>query len=808
MKVVRITLLVAIASLLTAGLIYSSDSGKNDWPRWRGKNMDGKALQTDVFKEGHGLKIGWKKTLGSGYSSISIADGRAVTMYSDSTFEYIVALDVDSGNELWKVELDSTYKGHDGSHDGQLSTPTIDGDKVFIYERTGKLLAFDAKTGKELWSRDVKSEISPQEPFHGFGTSPIVFGDVLMCQAGGTDGHTVCGFDKNDGKLLWSTGSDTINYQSPITANFFGEDQLVAVADHYIYGINPMSGEMLWQYRHNGRYDGINPLVIGSDKIFINQGRRESAMLQLSKTDGKYSVSELWKNRNIRQTYSSTVHHEGYLYGYSGSFITCVDVETGNTVWKSRPPGDGFLILVDGHLVVLTKRGTLHVAKASPEDYIEMASTEVFTGLTWTPPSFANGSIYARNLYEIARVDIAEVAEMDLTIDKPKFEYVNPTGDFASFVKKVETASDAEKQGIIDKFMESHKTSPIIEGDKYVHIIFQGEVKDVAVIGDMLDVGQEQAMRRIADTNFFFASFELEPDTQIVYQIRRDFDTVIPDAMNQNGTAPGGPATLQGDASILRMPKAKIVNHFVARENVAKGTIETDSLESTILENTRNVHVYLPAGYADSGMKYPVLFVNYGRGAKDFQAIPVTLDNLIADKKIQPAIAVFVEAPNSFREYARNQKDQHARMYAEELAPMIDSKYRTIAKSDSRVIVGGDEGGYAAYYTAFNYPEVFANAASQSGHLMPNAGGTELRELIVKKKDVSIKLYQDWGKYDLNYNANLRWTDLNRDFNKFLKQQGYEVAGGEWNQGFGWASWRNRTDKILETFFPIKTSKK
>ncbi|MCH8981639.1 hypothetical protein IH922_06445, partial [candidate division KSB1 bacterium] len=135
-------------------------------------------------------------------------------------------------------------------------------------------------------------------------------------------------------------------------------------------------------------------------------------------------------------------------------------------------------------------------------------------------------------------------------------------------------------------------------------------------------------------------------------------------------------------------------------------------------------------------------------------------------------------------------------------------KYRTIAKSDSRVIVGGDEGGYAAYYTAFNYPEVFANAASQSGHLMPNAGGTELRELIVKKKDVSIKLYQDWGKYDLNYNANLRWTDLNRDFNKFLKQQGYEVAGGEWNQGFGWASWRNRTDKILETFFPIKTSKK
>jgi len=388
-----------------------------------------------------------------------------------------------------------------------------------------------------------------------------------------------------------------------------------------------------------------------------------------------------------------------------------------------------------------------------------------------------------------------------LTIDKPEFEYVNPTGDFASFVKKVETASDAEKQSIIDKFMESHKTSPIIEGDKYAHIIFQGEAKDVAVIGDMLDVGQEQAMRRIADTNFFFASFELEPDTQIAYQIRRDFDTVIPDAMNQDGTAPGGPGTLQGDASILRMPKAKVANHFVASENVVNGTIETDSLESTILGNTRNIHIYLPAGYVDSGMKYPVLFVNYGRGARDFQAIPATLDNLIADKKIKPIITIFVEAPNSFREYARIQKDQHSQMYAEELVPMIDGKYRTIAKPESRVIMGGDEGGYAAYYAAFKNPDVFRNAASQSGHLMPNAGGTELRELIAGTKGVSMKLYQDWGKYDLNYNANLRWTDLNRDFNKFLKQQGYEVAGGEWNQGFGWASWRNRTGLILETFF-------
>jgi len=410
-----------------------------------------------------------------------------------------------------------------------------------------------------------------------------------------------------------------------------------------------------------------------------------------------------------------------------------------------------------------------------------MASLQVFDGLTWTPPSFANGSIYVRNLYEIARVDIAKVDETQLTLDDPELEVVNPDGEFAKFVKRVEAAPAGQKQSMVERYMTSHKTSPIIEDGKYAHIVYYGEAKDVAVIGDMLNVNQEQALQRIDGTNFFYASFELEPDAQVAYQLRKDFDNVIPDPRNPHDTVQGGPATMQGEVSLLRMPKAKVADHFVPRQNVAKGTIETFEFESKILENTRNVHVYLPAGYAKSDKNYPVLYVNYGLGAKDFQAIPVTLNNLIADKKIKPIIAVFVEAPNSFQEYARNQKDQHAQMYAEELVPTIDEKYRTVAKPEARAIMGGDEGGYAAFYTAFKNPDVFRNAASQSGHLMPNAGGTELRELIAQSDVKSMKLFQDWGIYDLNYNANLRWTDLNRAFARArIRRRRWRVEPGVW----------------------------
>ena len=57
------------------------DASGKDWPKWRSQNQDGKATQMDVFKfdEGYGIKLAWKKPLGSGYSSVSIADGRAVT---------------------------------------------------------------------------------------------------------------------------------------------------------------------------------------------------------------------------------------------------------------------------------------------------------------------------------------------------------------------------------------------------------------------------------------------------------------------------------------------------------------------------------------------------------------------------------------------------------------------------------------------------------------------------------------------------------------------------------------------------------
>ncbi len=784
--------------ILCAFVAAYGGEGDRDWPNWRGQKQNGTWQDEQVFRfdEGYGLKLAWKKSLGSSYSSISVADGRAITMFSDSTFDYVVALDANNGTELWRYKIDSTYVGHNSSHDGQISTPAIAGDKVYVYGRKAEVLALDATSGAVVWQKNARAAFDPLEPFHGFGSSPVVIGDVLAVLVGGKNGGAVAGFNKETGEQLWAAGTDTINYQSPIAATINGNDVLLCAGDNRVNAAVPATGEVLWEYRHGGRSGSINPVMVGDNKLFLNYNFRESMMLEISQDGGSYDVKELWKTRNIRQTFNTSVYQDGYLYGYGGRFLSAVNAETGESAWKSRPPGDGFLIVVDNHLVIITKQGTLHVAKASPEEYVELASLEVFDNLTWTPPSFSNGRIYARSLREIAAIDIAPVDQLT-QVEQAEFKLINPSGEFAKRVQEINKASAGEKSKLAEAFINEQKHFPVVEDDRFAHVLFYGEAKDIAITGDMLTSGQEQVLRRVDGTDLFFASFELEPDARLDYVLRKDFDQLMTDPRNPNKV---GTTTMRqvNEASELSMGKWRRPDHL-AEPAGARGTIETFEFESTVLQNKRNIHVYLPHGYADSNDRYPSVYVNYGNFAKDMALMPNTLDNLIAAKRIRPVITVFVEAPNSFQEYARQNRDTHAEMFAKELVPHIDGKYHTLANAESRMIMGGDEGGYAAIHTAFRYPGTAAMIAGQSTHLFPAGGGNELVELVRSSEKFGIRFYLDWSTYDQR-GGGFDWKDLNKNFVKLLHEKGYDVVTDEVHEGFGWGSWRNRTDRILEMF--------
>lgn len=787
--------------------VLSSNSATNDWPRWRGANFDGVAMQNGIFAENSALEIVWKKKLGSGYSAISIANGHAITMFSDGEDDYVISLDANSGDEQWRYRIDTTYPGRDGANPGPVSTPTIDEDRVFAIGPKGQLVALNLKTGKPLWSTHLIDEHHSVRPHWGFTTSPLVFGDLLIVETGGTQNNAITAFNKKTGKVVWSAGEDNIEYQSPLIANIAGRTQLLWAGEKSLYGFEPNTGKELWRYAHGG--DGfyqriVNPVLAGENKMLLTNGGAQAKMIRVASSDTGFAVTEIWKSVVLKRNYNIPVYHEGYIYGFSGDFLTCVNARSGELAWKSRPPGNGFTILVDGHLVIMAKRGSLHVAKASPEGYVEIASQNLFDKLVWSPPSFANGKFYVRDSFdEIACVGVVNrsIAAAEKSPAPPSMFF--PNSEFGKFVKQVESTSD--KRALIDKFIDSQKQFPVIEGDSLAHIIFRGEARDVALRGDMFDAGDEVTMYHLDGTDFFYASFKFAPDAFLSYQFVKNLEERIADPRNPHKIVA---SMYVGEISEIYMPRCARPKHFFEPTTATRGRLDTLTFTSEKIPvgrrtwgGERQIQVYLPPDYDATAKRYPVIYVNDGENAVEIGKMKNTLDNLIG-KTVQPVIAVFIQSISAY-EFARLERELYAKMIAEKLAPFIDEKYRTIATPEARAILGGDEGGYSALYTGFRHPNVFGKIAGQS--VCPIAeGGPELVELAQKSPVLPLRLYLDWGTYDYRY-ASYEYDArrFSQSFVKMLRGKNYQVAGGEVNEGSDYASWRRRTDRILEAFFPI-----
>ena len=572
--------------------------------------------------------------------------------------------------------------------------------------------------------------------------------------------------------------------------------------------IDPATGALLWEYAHGGGGTigaaSMVPVAAGTDKLFLPNKDHSSTLVELSQEEHGVVGSEKWEERTIRNSYTVPLYHEGYIYGFSSRFLTCVDAATGKAVWKSRPPGDGFLILVDDHLVILTKNGSLHVVKATPQGYEEVASLQLFEDLAWTPPSFADGHIYVRSLGAVARINIRPMTILAEAETAPKD--IAPKGGFEQFLADVDKVDRAEdKEAVVDRFLDSIEQFPIIEGENRVHFIYRGPGEDLAIGGDMIGSRQESPMARVKGTDLFYYSTKLEPDARVNYLFIRDYEEIT-DSRNARSTTTGiyGPdMEFTGNDDNLMPMSWVAMPHWQAPAHLAeppadapRGRIVTHELESKVYEEPHTIHVYLPAGYDETDTRYPVAYYHSGRGALERGEVPKSLDNLLG-KKVASVVAVFIERDSKFF------PTKYVDMWADELVPFIDGNYRTIATPEGRANIGGGFTGFHALYLTIKRPDIAAKVAGQSVafldfQLVPFEG------LVRTAAEQPLDIYIEWGSYDMQ-NPQEAWDirDADRKLVEFLTSRGYTVAGGEVHDGTGWSSWKNRTDRVLESLFPL-----
>ena len=782
----------------------SKASGATDWNSLGGQSRSFTVGEANLLKPGqsYALKVLWKKPLGPGYSPVSIRGRLAVTMFSDEVSDYVIGLDADDGSERWRHRIGPAYLGRYGSQSGPLSAPLLTERKVISLSPQGSLFALDATSGRQIWAVDLVEDHAGIVPFWGYTTSPLMKDNLLIVQTGGSKENAISAFDPESGGLVWSACSDSVFYQSPSVFKLGDRDHLIFHGNRNLFGLDPGTGDLLWGFPHGGQTNASgtsgHPVEVAEGRYFVKNRGNGGLLISVTADDGGYSVEEIWQTRHIRGTYIYAVYHDGHLFGYSGRILTCIDASTGERAWRSSEPGDGLPIVVDGHLVIVTKDGKLAIAGASGEGYSETTRLKLFDDIVWAPVSFGNGRLYARSMSEIACVEIVPGDQVPDTA--ATLAGVVPDSRFADFVQTVGRASD--KESLVERFVAEQNTFPIVEGDSLVHFIYRGEAGEVTLTGDLVGRRIDQPMHRVDGTDLFYYSSYLEPDARLTYRYTVNLQKAMPDPLNPRGIR----SRFFGRASWFGMPQWRAPDHLEERQDGVHGRIDTARFESGARNVNRLLEVYLPAGYDQSGTdRYPVVYVHDAKDARRLGKLDISLDNLIG-KRVRPVIVVFLPSlvGGGYLEYVGPRRDDYSSLFVEEVVPFVDRTYRTIPDRAHRANYGTMYGGFMAFYATFTHPDLFGRAAIQTIYWDPMAEFEHADLIGSVSERLPVGIYMDWGKYDLR--SPMEGNDLGKasaSFAALLKARGYSFVGGMVNDGAGWASWKNRTDRVFETLYPI-----
>lgn len=378
-----------------------------DWPRFRGPQQNGVSLEKGLLRSWpeSGPKVLWKKPIGNGFSTVTTVGDALYTLAVEGESETAYRLREKDGEVIWRVSLGPVFPETFGN--GPRSTPTVDGDVVYVLSATGRLHALKIKDGSRLWELDLVKELGATTPNRGFSSSPLVDGDLLILEAGGKEGKAVVGLDKKTGKIRWSALDGKPGYVTPLAVTIDGVRQYVFVRtiEGDIFSLLP-DGTVHW--RHPWKGGAIaSPLFVPPNRIFASASEDVgSVLLEIGKSEGKATVKEVWNTRVMKNHFSSPVLYEGHIYGFDNASLKCIVAETGEQKWVQRGYGKGSLIVADGLLYVLSDQGQLILAEATPAGFQEKGKIKVMEGKTWVAPVLSHGRIYLRDEDEMIVLDV------------------------------------------------------------------------------------------------------------------------------------------------------------------------------------------------------------------------------------------------------------------------------------------------------------------------------------------------------------------------------------------------------------------
>jgi len=408
---------IPVALLLTvAPLAFSAPVGKvreepsADWPQWLGPNRDG-TVAVKVAAWTGDLKVVWRAAVGEGNSSPVVAGG-LVFLHSkvkDKDIERVQAFDAKSGEVKWTQDYEKTpFKPLFG--EGPRATPCVHDGKIYTFGNTGVLACWEATTGKPVWKVETLADprAGKDNLYFGVSASPLVVGDNVVVQGGGTGSKGLKAYDLKTGKPAWTAGDDPASYASPI---LIGKDIVVLTGAH-LMAVSP-AGEVRWKFPFKDPINESSTTPIKVGDLYVAASVMAGAIaVRVGDQDGKPIPDQAWKNPTLTCYFSTPVPvGKDHLYLVTGVpsltnpsvTLRCVETASGKEVWKKADVGKyhaALLRAAGGNLLMHDDQGKLRLLAPNVKEYQELATSKA-CGPTWAHPAVAGGHIFVRDDKEL-----------------------------------------------------------------------------------------------------------------------------------------------------------------------------------------------------------------------------------------------------------------------------------------------------------------------------------------------------------------------------------------------------------------------